>query len=281
MARGIWTGNISFGLVTIPVTVVSAENKKNVLDFDLLDKRDNAHVGYQKINKKTGEAIDNDDIVKGLKLPTGKYALFEQDELKELKLKGSSSIDIQQFIGRDEVDPIYFKKAYYLQPGKGGDKTYVLLRETLQKTQKYAVGLIILHSRQQLVLIGASGEALILHVVHYANEIKPLSDLDLPASGLKSTKVSPKEISMAERLVDELSEKWKPEAYKDTFFKDVQAAVQKKSRRKVAADEEEATDDSNQEVMAKVLDLMPLLEKSLKSGKGNAPKRVRAKAARR
>ncbi|MEO5667847.1 MAG: Ku protein, partial [Bdellovibrionota bacterium] len=219
MERGLWSGSISFGLVTIPVSVVSAENKQQELDFDLIDRRDHAHVGYQKINKNTGKPIESEDIVKGLKLETGKYALFEQDELKHLRIKGTSTIEIQQFVTRVEITPIYFKKFYYLQPAKNGDKTYVLLRETLLKTETFAVGLIVLHNRQQLVAIGAMESALILHVLHYPAEIKKLSALGLPAAGLKSARLTAKEISMAEKLVGELTETWKPIEFKDTYFR--------------------------------------------------------------
>jgi DNA end-binding protein Ku len=280
MSRGLWKGHISFGLVTIPVAVVSAESKKQELDFDLLDRRDRAHVGYQKVNKKTGEVIENEDIVKGLKLDSGKYAIFETNELSQLRIKGTNSIDIQQFIGRDEVDPIYFKKFYYLEPTKGGEKTYVLLRETLRKTHKFAVGLIVLHGRQQLVLMGAEDEAIALHVVHYAQEIKAPDELDVPGAGLKSAKISEREVQMAEKLVEDLTEKWKPEAFRDTYFQQIKAALRTKSRKKVSADDETvATDTDREAALSKVLDLMPLLEKSLR-GHGHAKGRATKRAPR-
>jgi DNA end-binding protein Ku len=279
MARGMWKGNISFGLVTIPVTVVSGENRKESLDFDLLDRRDHAHVGYQKINKKTGKPISSEDIVKGLKLESGKYAIFEQDELKELKIKGTNSIDIQEFVDRTEIDPIYFKKFYYLEPSKGGNKTYVLLRETLKETDKFAVGLIALHGRQQLVLIGATDEALILHGIHFADEIKTTKELELPAPGIKAVKISEKEIAMAKRLVDELSGKWKPKDFEDTYVHDITQAIKDKGRKKVEADEESVqTDVETSKAASKVLDLMPLLEKSLKTKSKGKTSRHRASA---
>lgn len=275
-ARGMWSGNISFGLVTIPVSVVSAENKSQELDFDLIDRRDKARVGYQKINKNTGKVIGGEDIVKGLKLDSGKYALFESDELAKLKLKGNSSIDIQQFVDREEIDPIYFKKSYYLVPGKGGQKTYVLLRETLLRSAKFAVGLIILHSRQQLVLIGANEDVLVLHAIHYAAEIKATKKLELPAAGMKSAKLSPKEIKMAERLVEDLSAPWKPTEYKDTYLQQIRSAVKSKARRKISLNEEEKASSASDESLAKVLDLIPLLEKSLKKSKGKSSSRPKA-----
>ncbi|HVJ65583.1 MAG TPA: Ku protein [Bdellovibrionota bacterium] len=282
MSRGIWKGNISFGLVTIPISVVSAQAKKESLDFDLIDKRDKAHVGYQKINKKTGEEVEPENIVKGLKLDSGKYAIFESDELKRLRIKGTNTVDIQQFVTRDEIDPIYFKKTYYLEPDKGGNKTYVLLRETLVKTGKLAIGLIVLHGRQQLVAIAANERVLMMHVMHFDQEIKTFNDLDLPASGMKSTKISPKEISMAERLVDDLTDKWKPKNFKDTYIQQVKKALKSKSRKKVSVDEStEERDTAADDTMAKVLDLMPLLEKSLRKKTRSIPKRKSATRTRR
>ena len=268
MARGMLNGNISFGLVTIPVSVVSGENKGEELDFDLLDRRDNAHIGYQKINKNTGKVVASENIVKGLKLESGKYAIFEAEELKDLRIKGTNSIDIQEFVMRDEVDPVYFRKFYYLTPGKGGSKTYVLLRETLKKVGKYAIGVIVMHNKQQLVLIGASSRALILHTLLYSSEIKSEETLDVPAAGLKGAKVSDKEIAMAERLVEELTGEWKPVQFKDTFVRDVRAALKSKSRRKVnSVDEAQSSERDSDEAVSKVLDLMPLLEKSLQRKK--------------
>lgn len=265
MPRGMWTGNISFGLVTVPVQVVSAENAAEGLDFDMIDKRDHAHIGYKKINKKTGKEIDSKDIVKGLKLDSGKYAIFEQGELNKLRVKGSKSIDIEQFVEMTEVDPSFFKKTYYLVPGKNGEKVYVLLRETLRNTKKYGVGMIVLHTKQQLGLIGVSGPAMTLHIIHYDKEIKdPKKEYDLPAEGTKSVKINPKELAMAERLVDELTDKFKPENFKDTYIEQVKAAVKKKS--KVSADDTEIEQPEEEEGnLSKVLDLMPLLEKSLKT----------------
>jgi DNA end-binding protein Ku len=283
MARGMWKGNISFGLVTIPVSVISAENNADDLDFDMLDKRDNAHIGYQKINKKTGEVVSNEDIVKGLKLDSGKYAIFNQEELKDLRLKGTSSIDIQQFIEIGSVDPRYFRKTYYLSPQKGGEKTYILLRETLKKTDKYAVGLIVLHGRQQLVLIGTTGPALTLYSIHYSKELREPSREDFPAAGLSKVKISPREIAMAEKLVDELSDKWRPESFKDTYFQEIKTALKKKSRKKVhAAEQEGDSTEADEEALSRVLDLMPLLEKSLRSRKTSksSSSKSKRKAAR-
>lgn len=279
MSRSLWKGNISFGLVTIPVAVVSAENKEEEIDFDLIDRRDHARIGYQKINKSTGKPVESEDIVKGLRLDSGKYAVFEQAELNALKIKGTRNIDIQQFVEHGEVDPIFFKKTYYLEPVKNGEKTYVLLREALKSTNKYAVGLIVLHNKQQLVLIGVRDDAMVMHTIHYAKEIKSVSALDLiPRHG--KVKVTPKEVSMAERLIDELSSPWKPLEYKDTYVKQINDAVKSKARKKVSVEEPSEDAREGRGASQNILDLMPLLEKSLHSKKKSRAKSPGRRVAR-
>ena len=279
MEHKIWKGHISFGLINIPVDVVSAESqeKKKGLDFEMIDRHDHAHIGYQKYNKNTGKLVEGSDIVKALKLSSGKHMIFEKEELDALKLKGTNTIEIQQFVDTTEIDPIYFEKPYYLIPAKGGNKPYILLREALQKTGKFALGLIIMHSRQHLVLIGASGPALMLEVIRYAEELKVPSQLDTSLSDLKASKVSPKEIAMAEKLVAELSAKWNPKEFEDTYFKDVMAAVKRKSKDKVTSGKKSK---EVQERPSNVLELMPLLEKSLKMKKKPTAAHAARKQAR-
>jgi DNA end-binding protein Ku len=269
MARSLWKGNISFGLINIPVSIASAENAQESPGFNLIDKRDHGHIGYLKINKTTGKKVDNKYIVKGLKLESGKYSIFEQKELDKLRLKGTSSIDLQQFVDKDEVDPAFFEKPYFLLPEKGGAKTYVLLRETLKNTDKFGVGLLIMHQKQHLALIGVSGKALVLELIRYSNELKSADDYELPAPGTKSVKVSPREIKMAESLVEELSDVWKPQKFKDTFHEDLMRAVKKKSKVTVEDAPEDAEETPTES--SKVLDLMPLLEKSIRE-RGNKKK---------
>jgi DNA end-binding protein Ku len=277
MARSLWKGNISFGLINIPVSIASAENPQDAPEFNLLDKRDHGHIGYLKINKNTGKKVDNRYIVKGLKLESGKYSIFEQEELNKLRLKGTNSIDLQQFVDKDEIDTAYFEKPYFLLPEKGGAKTYVLLRETLKNTRKFGVGILVIHQKQHLALIGVQGKALVLELIRYSSELKSPDEYELPSDGTKSVKVSPKEVNMAEHLVEELSDPWKPEKYKDTFHDELMKALKKKSKVEV----EEAPEEGESKTptsSSKVLDLMPLLEKSIRErGHKSGSKQNKAK----
>jgi DNA end-binding protein Ku len=274
MPRSLWKGNISFGLINIPIAIFTAENPQEKPSFNLIDKRDYGHIGYQKINKTTGKVVDTKDIVKGLRLESGKYSIFDQKELDRLKIKGSESIELQQFVGRDEVDPIYFEKPYFLLPEKGGKKAYVLLRETLRNTNKYGVGLLVMHQKQHLVLIATSGPALVLEVIRYANELKDYDEFEFPKEGAKEAKVTNAEFEMAERLIAGLTEKWKPQIYKDTFHEQLLKAVKKKAKVEVEEAPEVATEEPVS--ASKVLDLMPLLQKSLRA---KAKKPARKKRA--
>jgi DNA end-binding protein Ku len=278
MARSLWRGNISFGLINIPISIASAENPQDRPEFNLIDKRDYGHIGYQKINKNTGKIVDNKNIVKGLKLDSGKYSIFDQTELDHLRLKGSESIDLQQFVDQDEIDPAYFEKPYFLLPEKGGKKAYVLLREALRKTRKFGVGILVMHSKQHLVLIRASGPALALEVIRYQDELRSVDEYEFPAERTKEVKISSSEFGMAERLIDELTDKWKPQLFKDTFHEELLKAVKKKKKVEVVEAPETAREESVS--ASKVLDLMPLLEKSIsargKKNSGRVSKRKKA-----
>jgi DNA end-binding protein Ku len=261
MARPLWTGTISFGLVNIPVSVMSATNTDKSLDFDLIDKRDKGHVGYQKYNKKTGKVVDGKFVTKALNVGGDNYVIFDPKELAKLRVPGSSSIDIQQFIDREEVNPMYFQTPYYLVPAKNGKKTYILLREALEETGKFAVGLIVMHGKRHLAAIGAEGNALILHMLRYSATLRKPAEYDLPKEEKGAAKIHAKEREMAAQLVEELSAPWRPEEYKDTYYQDVMNAVRRKSKSKI----EEAPRPTEETTVGDVLDLMPLLEKSLRT----------------
>ncbi|MDR3607863.1 MAG: Ku protein [Oligoflexia bacterium] len=258
--KSLWKGNISFGLINIPVMIVPAENTPERPQFSLIDRRDHAHIGYLKINKNTGKQVSNRDIVKGLKLASGKYTIFTNAELDELHVKGSQTIELQQFVRKDEIEPAYFETPYYLMPQNGGEKAYALLRDALERTEKYGVGLIVLHNKQHLALIGTKDSALMVELVRYAEELRDPSDYDLIDGKSLRPKISATELAMAERLVEELTSEWKPGVYKDTYVKGLRAAVRRKSRATVPEPKKGAV----QARASNVLDLMPLLEKSLR-----------------
>jgi len=279
MPRAIWTGAISFGLVYIPIQLHSASHTSS-LDLDLLDKNDFSPVGYQRINKRTGKVVEWNDIVKGYQYEKGKYVALSDEDFRQANVKATQTVDIQQFVEQASIPPEYFETPYFLSPGKGGAKVYALLRDALKKSKRAAIATFVMRGRQHLAMIHPLDNALMLNTLRFEEEIRSASDLDLPG---KSSGVSPKELAMAERLIDDMSGEWNPSAFKDTYSRDLLARVKEKvkSRKTHELTPTEKTREPRQS--AQVIDLMEVLKKSLEQGKGakRAPARKRAPRAAR
>jgi DNA end-binding protein Ku len=279
MPRAIWTGAVSFGLVYIPVQLHSASHTSS-LDLDLLDKNDFAPVGYQRINTRTGTVFEWGDIVKGYQYSKGKYVALSDEDFKQANVKATQTVDIQQFIDEASVPPEYFETPYFLSPGKGGAKVYALLREALKKSKKAAVATFVMRGRQHLALLHPSGNALMLNTLRFEEEIRSADDLDLPG---KSSGVTPKELAMAERLIDDMTGEWNPSQFKDTYSRDLLARVKEKIKSRETHKLTPAEKSREPRQSAQVIDLMQELKKSLEQGKGakRAPARKRASHARK
>ena len=279
MPRAIWTGAISFGLVYIPVQLHSGSHTSSI-DLDFLDRRDFAPVGYQRVNKRTGKVVEWADIVKGYQYEKGKYVALTEEDFRQANVKATQTVDIQQFVDQASVPPQYFETPYFLSPGKGGAKVYALLREALKKSKKAAVATLVMRGRQHLALLHPEGDALRLNTLRFEEEIRTADELDLPG---KSSGVTPKELAMAERLIDDMSGEWNPSAFKDTYSRDLLARVKEKikSRETHKLTPTEKTREPRQS--AQVIDLMEVLKKSLEQGKGakRAPARRKTSPARK
>jgi DNA end-binding protein Ku len=264
MPRAIWTGAISFGLVYIPIQLHSASHTSS-LDLDFLDRRDFSPVGYQRVNKRTGKVVEWAEIVKGYQYEKGKYVALTEEDFRQANVKATQTVDIQQFVEQASIPPEYFETPYFLSPGKGGAKVYALLREALKKTKKAAVATLVMRGRQHLAMLHPEGNALMLNTLRFEEEIRSADELDLPG---KSAGVTPKELAMAERLIDDMSGEWKPSAFKDTYSRDLLARVKEKvkSRETHKLTQAEKTREPRQS--AQVIDLMEVLKKSLEQGKG-------------
>jgi DNA end-binding protein Ku len=269
VARVVWKGAISFGLVHIPVSLYPGSTS-STLDFDLLDKRDFAPVGYQRVNKRTGKEVAPDQLVKGYEYAKGEYVVVSDADFRQANVKATQTVEIQAFVEAAEIAPCYFDTPYYLEPGKRAGKGYALLRETLRRTGRVGVATVVLRARQHLALVMPVGRLLVLNTLRFADEIRPAAGLDLPAANLRTVGVSPKELQMAERLVEDMTEAWRPDAYRDTYRADLLARIERKVKRGETHDvggegEREATPRRG----AQVIDLMAALKKSLeKKGEG-------------
>ncbi|MDK8264261.1 Ku protein [Pseudomonas oryzihabitans] len=257
MPRSIWKGAVSFGLVHIPVSVVSATRQSGI-DFDWLDERSLDPVGYKRINKTTGKEVPSEHIVKGVEHGKGKYVVLSEDEIHNALPEATRTIDILTFVEAREISILHFEKPYYLAPDKNGEKVYALLRDTLSAAGKVGVANLVMHSKQHLAVIMPLGDALVLNTLRWADEVRSAEDVGLEGLDAKVTK---KEVDMAQRLVDEMTEQWDPEQYHDTFKDNVMALVERKLKdgKLEAVAEEPETEDSG----ADVIDLTELLRRSL------------------
>jgi DNA end-binding protein Ku len=267
MARSIWKGAISFGLVYIPVQMYSA-SRSNSLDLDFLDRRDFSPVGYQRVNKRTGKVVEWGDIVKGYQYEKGKYVALSEADFKKANVKATQTIEIGRFVPASSIPPEYFETPYYLEPAKGGAKVYALLREALKRSGKIAVATFVMRGRQHLATVYPHGKALVLGTLRFAEELRSPDELELPPASEKSAGLAPKELAMAERLIEEMADKWNPEAYEDTYRHDLMKRIQEKVRNREThkLTPEEKTREPRQS--AQVIDLMEVLRKSLKEGGG-------------
>jgi DNA end-binding protein Ku len=276
MARSLWKGAISFGLVNVPVELHSAKKRAAELDMTMLDKRDLAPVGYKRVNKSTGKEVAWGDVVKGYEYKDDKYVVLSDEDFRRANPEASRTVDILAFVELADIEPQYFETPYYLKPEKRGEKAYALLRETLQKAGKAGVASVVIRTKQYLAALVAQDDLLVLNTLRYAAELKAPSELEIPKA-----KVTPKELDMALRLVEDMADDWQPAKFKDTYREDLLKRIKEKVK---AGQTEELTEpDPDAQKPAKgaeVIDLMALLKKSVekKPAKAKRPARKRRAA---
>jgi DNA end-binding protein Ku len=273
----IWKGSINFGLVHIPVSVHSAAAPRE-LSFRMLDGRTMDPIRYIRVNEGSGKEVEWDDIVKGYEYEKDKFVLVSEDDFKRAEIEANQSIEIDDFVDREKISPLYFEKPYYLLPEKGGEKGYVLLREVLNKTQKIAIARVVFRSKEHLAAVLPEGPALVLNTLRYAEELKAIDTFQFPANTLEKAKVNAKELRMAERLVKEMIARWEPQKYEDRFAKKMLEIVEEKIEGEPSRPLPKKRTAKGKE--GKVIDMAELLRKSLeergKQSSKKAPARKRA-----
>lgn len=269
MPRAMWKGAISFGLLHAPVSLYPA-SRQDEIDFDWLRRDSLQPVGYKRVVKETGEEVDKDDIIKGVKYED-RYVILSDEEIRSANPKSTHTIDIVGFTHAEDVNFLFYETPYFLAPGKGGDKVYALLREAMLKAKKIAVALVVLHNKQHLAALIATPRALVLNTLRWATEVRDTDELELPDEGLKGVAIKPRELQMATQLIDSMTDEWDPGQYRDTFRDDIMALVKKKFDEGLA---EEITDVrvEEPETTGNVVDLTELLRQSLQ-GAGGRPAR--------
>ena len=271
MARSLWKGAISFGLVNVPVELHSARKRSTELDMTMLDKRDLAPVGYKRVNKSTGKEVPWGEVVKGYEYRDDKYVVLSDEDFRRANPEAAKTVDILAFVDLAGIQPQYFETPYYLKPEKRGEKAYALLRGALEKAGKAGVASVVIRTKQYLAALVAQDELLVLNTLRYADELKSPGEMELPKA-----KVSPRELDMALRLVEDMADEWHPEKYKDTYRDDLMRRIKEKIK---AGETEEITEAEKEPRGAKgadVIDLMALLRKSVEK-KPARPKRAARK----
>lgn len=252
--RAIWSGAISFGLVNIPVKLNSAVEASEGLDFDMLSRKDMAPIRYARIDTKTGKEVPWKDIVKGYQYAKGKYIVVTDEDFKKASPEKSRSVDIIQFVKSEEIDPIYYDKPYYLVPDKGANKSYHLLIKALEETGTVGLAEFMLRNRMHICVLKAHDGILLLHQLRYQEEIR-----EAPEVEKKAERISAKEVELAKKLINQLTEAFDPAAFKDTYVSELKKVIKAKAAGKEIhiAEPKKAT--------ATVKDLMEVLKQSLES----------------
>jgi len=262
-SRAIWKGTIGFGLVQIPVDLVTAEERSESLSFTMLDQRNMAKVGYERVNKETGDKVPWEEVVKGYELESGEFVVLNDSDFQRANVEATQTIDIVQFVEAADVDWIYCEKPYFLRPTKKGLKAYALLRDTLRDSGKVGVATVVIRSRQHLALVIPRGDAMVLEVIRYADQIKSEEELDLPTTELAKMNVTKAERDMAEQLVDGMTQPLDLSQFHDTYREDVLRIIQEKADRgdvNVVTEEEPV---EKKPARGREVDLMAMLKQSI------------------
>lgn len=268
MANAIWNGVISFGLLNIPVALHSGERSTD-LHFRMLDSRDNSPIRFERVNAETGEEVPWKQIVKAFEYEKGNYVVLDQEDFKAAAPDSLETVEVTSFVDRESIRPMYYEKPYYLVPGKKAEKGYVLLREVLRKTNRVAMGKVVIRTREYLCGLLPIDNALVMMLLRFPQEIVPADSFKLPGGGLSEYRISTKEVAMAQELVESMSIEFEPTAYVDDFRTRLQEVIDTRIRSQEGT--VTTADGENEEAeqpSTNVVDFMALLRKSLK-GKGS------------
>ncbi|GAB3333306.1 Ku protein [Marilutibacter aestuarii] len=279
MARPIWTGTLSFGLLNIPVSLMSGERRTD-LQFRMLDARSKTPIRYERVNAETGEEVPWKDIVKAFEYDKGSYVVIEKEDIASAAPDSHETVEVEAFVDAGDIPLQYFEKPYVLVPAKKAEKGYVLLRETLKETGQVGVARVVIRTRGYLCAVVPQGDALLLLLLRYPQELVDPADYRLPAGKTGEYRISDKEFDMARQLIKSMSGKWAPDDYHDEFREQLQDVIRRKMKSKGAkAKIEESEHELDEDATTNVVDFMALLKKSIDSQKRTPAKKAAAKKA--
>lgn len=273
--RPIWKGAISFGLVNIPITLLPATRREE-LRFHFLRKSDLSPVNNKRVAEADGKEVPWDEIVRGYQYEKGKYVVLSDEDFARVDLEATQTVDIQEFVELKEINPMFFAKPYYMEPAKGGEKAYALLREVLRDSGRVGIAKVVIRTREHLAAVKAQEEVLVLELMHFSEEIVGTGDLKVPGA----RKPGGKELAMARQLVESMSGKWKPETYHDDYKEALMEVIDEMV---AAGGKEVGKKKAPAPKPTNVIDLVAVLQKSLQAQGGGGGKKEggRKPAARR
>lgn len=260
--RALWTGSLAFGLLQIPVSLHTA-TATDELRFHQLDERTHDPIGYQRVNKATGEEIEWEHIVRGYEVDKGEFVVVTDDDLAAADVEATQTIDIVDFVDHHAVEPVWYDKPYYLAPSKRAERAYALFRETLERTGKAAIARVVIRTRQHLAMVYPSGRTLVLEILRWNHELRSPRGLDLPEADAGTLAVGERELEMAEELVTRMTTEWDPSRYHDEYREAVLAMIEEKARSGKVTEVRAAK--SERAAPTRSADLVALLKKSLES----------------
>jgi DNA end-binding protein Ku len=276
-SKPIWKGSLNFGLVNIPVSLHSLE-AADLLDFDLLDRRDFSPVRYRRVNEKTGREVPWDEIVKGYEYEKGQYVALSDQDFRSANVDATQSIEIIEFVDADQISPIYYDKPYYLEPPKNARRSYVLLREVMARKGKVGIAKIVVRTRQHLAAVIPQGPYLIVNLMRFSHELRDNIRSHRSELDPKHIEISNQEIKMGERLVETMIGEWNPEKYRDDYREDLLKLIKRKTRTG-ATKEVSAAEAPRPKRQGKVVDIMHLLKRSVEQAEKKEEPARRRKAS--
>ncbi len=281
MARSIWKGSIAFGLVNIPVSLTGAEERPDI-QLHMVDSKNHARIRYERVNADSGEEVPWDRMVRGYEYEEGRFILLSEEDLAAVEPKLTKTIEISEFVALGEIDPLLFDKPYYLEPEKRGRKAYALLREALRKSGKAGISRVVIRTREYLSAMFVREDVLVLMLLRFPQEIRAISKLDLPSSKDKEWQPGKREMQLAERLIDEMSGKWKPAEHHDEYREALMTFIEKKiNKGDTVEDVKEGAAAGEEPAAGNIVDLADYLERSVGRKKQPAGKKAAKKTAKK
>ena len=272
MPRPVWSGTLSFGLLNIPVSLMTGERKTDI-SFRMLDSRNKAPVRYERVNAETGEEVPWKDIVKAFEYDKGSYVVLEQEDIASAAPESHDAIEVEAFVDAGAIGPQYFEKPYVLVPAKKAEKGYVLLREALEKTGKIGIARVVIRTREHLCAVMPQGNALLLLMMRYPQELVDISEYNIPEGAKGDYRISAKELAFSEQLIETMGGDWEPDTYQDEFRERLQKVIQDRMKADGVVRRKAEEPRVEEGAATNVVDFMSLLQQSIDKNKRTPAKK--------